>query len=84
MNFSYLLQFAIASSRSHSHKAGFIALDYEATALGKVQNLAEPLQTLFFTPAAVNRESRFLYKLTFEAELSINAHELQRENSNIR
>jgi len=64
MNFSNLLQLAVTRFTSHSHETRRLALYNEATAFRQMKNFAEPLQTLFVTPAASIRELCSLYKLT--------------------
>jgi hypothetical protein len=63
MDFTNLLKFTITSPGSHLDKTRFVTLDYEATAFRIMKNLAEPLQTVFFTPTM--RKVRSVYKVTF-------------------
>ena len=64
MNFPNFLEFTVTRFRSHPYKTGFVALYYEATALRIMQDFAEPVQTVSFTPGGI-REVRSLYKVTF-------------------
>jgi len=56
MDFSNLLELTIASLASHFHEAGCLTFQNKAPAFRQVEDFAEPLQTLFFTPAASMRE----------------------------
>jgi hypothetical protein len=66
LNFSNFLQFSVANPRSEFDEAGFIAFDYEASALGQVKNFAEPPQTFFVTPAVGLRESHSIFKRRYQ------------------
>ncbi len=42
--------------------AGFVAFDYEAAAVGKMKNFAQPQQTFYVTPAGGLREVPIIFK----------------------
>jgi len=56
MNLANLFELTITRFASHSHETAHLAFHYEATAFRQVKNFAEPLQTVFVTPAVSTRE----------------------------
>ena len=70
LNFSNFLEFGVANFRSEFDETGFVAFDYEASALRQVKNFPEPPQTLFVTPVVVVRECHSIFKRTYLSNLS--------------
>ena len=65
MDSSDLLQLTIAGFCSDLHEACSLTLHYEAAAFRKMDDLAEPPQTVAVTPAGGHRKVRTVYKLRY-------------------